>query len=291
MGWHATLHLDYHLQGERTVAHDRHEGPLRVLQRLYPEGPQVCHHVLVHPPGGIAGGDHLEITAQLGPRSHALITTPGATRFYRSEGAQAVQHARVHLERHARLEWLPLETLAYDGCQARNRLEVHLQPQSAMMGWDVLALGLPAADVPFSRGSFWQDLRVHHAGHTWLERGQVAAQDTRLLDAPLGWDGHRVLGVMWMAWADATDATDATDTRSSIMGPRLLEAARAQCHRSELRSHLGVTQPWSGPLQVVLLRALAPRVEPLMQVLMQVRAHWRQLAWSLEAAPPRVWRT
>ena len=97
MSWHGHLRLHYTRERERTIAHDRHEGPLRVLQRLYPEGPAICHHVLVHPPGGIVGGDVLDIDATLDAGCHALITTPGATRFYRSAGAAASQHATLRV--------------------------------------------------------------------------------------------------------------------------------------------------------------------------------------------------
>ena len=90
MSWLGHLQLDYRRDAEgRTIALDRHEGPLRVLQRLYPEGPGICHHVLVHPPGGIVGGDRLVIDAKLTEGCHALITTPSATRFYRSAGEVA----------------------------------------------------------------------------------------------------------------------------------------------------------------------------------------------------------
>ncbi len=196
MAWHGHLSLHYARDGERTIAHDRHEGPLRVLQRLYPEGPAVCHHVLVHPPGGIVGGDRLEIEATLEAGTHALITTPGATRFYRSSGAAAAQHAVLRLAEGARLEWLPLETIAYRGCLGENRVMLELDAGAEAIGWDVLALGLPAAGETFDTGSFWQHLEW--PGH-WLERGRIDAVDKRLLDSPVGLAGHRVIATAWFA--------------------------------------------------------------------------------------------
>ena len=97
MPWHAHLHIDYTLEQQRTVARFRHSGPLRILQSLYPEGDGICHNVLVHPPGGLVGGDTLEVNATVGPGAHALVTTPGATRFYRSAGEQALQRTRLAL--------------------------------------------------------------------------------------------------------------------------------------------------------------------------------------------------
>ena len=101
MAWNATLSLDYTLQAGKTVAHFRHDGPLRILQSLYPEGDAVCHNVLVHPPGGLVGGDTLAIAVTAAPGSHGLITTPGATRFYESLGAPALQHTSNRLETRA----------------------------------------------------------------------------------------------------------------------------------------------------------------------------------------------
>ena len=121
-GWRGHLSLHYWRDGLRTLALDRHEGPLRVLQRLYPEGDAVCHHVLVHPPGGIVGGDELLLDARLDAGTHAVLTTPGATRFYRSAGPLARQQVRMRLAEGARLEWLTLETIAYRGCDAENQL-------------------------------------------------------------------------------------------------------------------------------------------------------------------------
>jgi urease accessory protein len=280
MAWQGSLALEYvrdEVRGAaRTVARDRHDGPLRVLASLYPEGPGVCHNVLVHPPGGLVGGDTLDIGVTLACDAHALITTPGATRFYRSTGAPATQRLHATLAEGSRLEWLPLETLAYSGCLAENAMRFELAPGAEMIGWDVLALGLPASDQAFARGRFTQSIEFPRR---WLERGSIDADDTRLLDSPLGWAGHRVMGTLWFA------------TGGAWPGPRrdpLLDAARASIDAHALRSTAGATAVHDG---IVVLRALAPRVEPLMALLAEVWSAWRSLAWQLPACTPRVWRT
>ena len=276
VSWKAQLTLNYRRDGDQTVAHDRHEGPLRVLRRLYPEGPAICHHVVLHPPGGVVGGDELHLHATLAEGSHALITTPGATRFYRSDGAAALQSVRLQLAAGARLEWLPMEALAYSGCDAHSQVHMTLAPGAEMIGWDVLALGLPAAGQPFVAGSFRQHLELPGC---WLERGRVSAADTTLLDSATGLGGHRVLGMAWFA------AGQGMPTAQRDM---LLAAARDVLQGDSLAATAGATSPQAA---VVLLRVLGHGVEPVMGLLARVRAAWRQAAWSLAAEPPRIWRT
>jgi urease accessory protein len=276
VSWHGRLTLHYRSDGERTIAHDCHEGPLRVLQRLYPEGPGICHHVLVHPPGGIVGGDELDIDAALDAGTHALITTPGATRFYRSSGNQAAQRAVLHVANGARLEWLPLETIAYSGCLAENRVQLDLAPGAEAIGWDVLALGLPAAGEAFAAGAFTQHLELPGR---WFERGRIAASDARLLDSPLGLAGQRVMATAW--FASGTALNDAQ--REGLLG-----AARECATASLLAPRCGVTSPHES---VVVMRALAARVEPAMTLLKQVRAAWRRHTWGLASNAPRIWQT
>jgi urease accessory protein len=280
MAWQGSLSLAYHRDevhgAARTVVRDRHDGPLRVLASLYPEAPAVCHNVLVHPPGGLVGGDVLGIDVTLAPGAHALITTPGATRFYRSTGAPATQRLQATLADGARLEWLPLETLAYSGCIAENLMHFELAPGAEMMGWDVLALGLPASEQAFERGRFTQ--RIELPGR-WLERGVVDAADARLLDSPLGWAGQRVMGTLWFAAGGALP---------SARRDLLLGAARDVVESDALKARAGVTSVHDG---IVVLRVLAPRVEPAMALLTRVWAAWRSTAWDLAAQPPRVWRT
>ncbi|MBL8351618.1 MAG: urease accessory protein UreD [Burkholderiaceae bacterium] len=276
MGWHGHLQLDYRRDGVRTIALDRHHGPLRVLQRLYPEGDAVCHHVLVHPPGGLVGGDRLTVDATLAPGCHAVITTPGAARFYRSSGAPAVQQVHARLADGARLEWLPMEAIAYRGCEAENRLRFTLAPQAQMIGWDLLALGLPAAGQPFDAGRVLQQLELPGL---WLERGRIDGADRALLESPLGLAGHGVLATLWLA-----DGAALGRERSEA----LIDTARALIEASALAATAGISAPHPS---LLVLRALAQRVEPAMTLLQAVWAAWRPLHWGLAPSPPRVWRT
>ena len=275
MAWRGSLAIDYRLRDGRTIAHDRHDGPLRVLRSLHPEG-GVCHSVLVHPPGGVVGGDELAIELTLGEGAHALVTTPGATRFYRSAGATATQALRVVAGAASRFEWLPLETIAYSGCMASNTLRFELAPDAEMIGWDVTALGLPESDRPFDAGRFTQSIELPGR---WLERGAVAAGDDRLLDSPLGWAGRRVLATMWFATGDSLD---------SARSDALLDAARSVAAAHPLAATTGATSPQQG---VIVVRALAARVEPAMELLQRIWRAWRPLAWGVAATPPRVWST
>jgi urease accessory protein len=279
MGWPGHLALNYRCEttpnGARTVLHDRHSGPLRVLQSLYPEAPHVCHTVLVHPPGGIVGGDNLVIDAHLQNDAHALISTPGATRFYRSSGEVARQNTNFKLDAGARLEWLPLETIVHSAALAENRMVFKLQPGSEMLGWDVLALGLPASEQAFEQGHMRQEIEIPGL---WLERAKVAAHDHTLLRSPLGWDGQTVLATLWFA---------AGSYQPIYRLQALLDEARLHTEASPTAARAGCTRLGD---QGVVLRVLAPQVEPAMQLLQRVWAAWRHTAWGLKACTPRVWR-
>ncbi|MDP1742865.1 MAG: urease accessory protein UreD [Polaromonas sp.] len=274
MAWNATLSLDYSVQASKTVAHFRHSGPLRILQSLYPEGDAVCHNVLVHPPGGLVGGDTLDISVTAAAGSHGLITTPGATRFYQSLGEAALQRSHIKLAAGARGEWLPQEALCYSGCLAENHLTLDLAPGAELMGWDVTALGLPSAGQPFVQGSFCQHIEMPGV---WLERARLGADDLLLLNSPLGLAGQRCIATLFFV------------AGSKLERPRrqqALDLARQVMETHPLSSSAGVTSP---DAQVVVLRVLAPLVEPAMGLLKQVWAAWRQHFWQKSAPGPRIW--
>jgi urease accessory protein len=274
VAWHARLRLDLALEAGRSVARFEHDGPLRILQTLYPEGDGVCHNVLVHPPGGLVGGDTIAIDVRVGAGAHGLVTTPGAARFYRSDGESAVQHTRVRLEAGARFEWLPLETLCYSGCLAENRVDLSLAPGAELLAWDITALGLPASGQPFTSGSVLQHLAL---GDAWLERGRIDARNARLMDGPLGLAGHRCIATLVLAAGE-----DLPRARRELA----LDVAREVLLQHELVATAGATSPCG---QAVVVRVLAPLVEPAMALLRQVRAAWRQQLWQLEPTVPRLW--
>ena len=274
MPWHAQLTLDYTLEAGRTVARHSHSGPLRILQSLYPEGVGVCHNVLVHPPGGLVGGDTLDIQVHAQAGSHALITTPGASRFYRSDGQTALQKTHLHVEDGARLEWLPLEAMCYSACLAENRLTMDLAPGAELMGWDVTALGLPLANLPFESGHLRQHIEVPGI---WLERGTIAASDTRLLDSPAGLAGHKCLASFFFV---------AGQPLTRQRRERALDSARTVIAMHTLAGTAGASSPHP---QVLVVRLLAPVVEPAMGLLRALRNTWRQELWGKSPSSPRIW--
>jgi len=274
MAWRADLKLDYTLESQRTVVRYLHQGPLRILQSLYPEGDQICHNVLVHPPGGLVGGDTLDIQVTVAEGAHGLVSTPGATRFYKSGGHPALQQVVAHLADNAKLEWLPLEAIAYNDCEATNRAIFNLVPSAELITWDVTALGLPSSDMAFTQGHFQQHIEIPGV---WLERGNIRGEDTRWLNSPLGLAGGKCLASLVFASGSAIDSDRTTQA---------LEAAREVIESHPLRLQAGITCVHP---QVIVLRVMSPLVEPTMDLLKKVWAVWRHTLWALPSTPPRIW--
>jgi urease accessory protein len=274
MAWLAQLDLQYTVRAARTCVHFCHDGPLRVLRSLYPEGDAVCHNVLVHPPGGLVGGDTLDIRVQVAPGAHALVTTPGATRFYKTNGAPATQRTHLQLDAGARLEWLPLEAIAYNQCDAHNLLHLDIAEGAELIAWDITAFGLPHAHEPFEHGSFTQHMEWPG---TWLERGTLRADDHLLMNGPLGLAQQRCMSSMVLACGTALTRTQRE---------QLLESTRAVLDAHPQGAWCGITAPND---HMLVLRGLAPVVEPLMQLWQQVRLCWRTQHWGIAPTTPRIW--
>jgi urease accessory protein len=202
-GWRARLRLRLQAAGGRTVLAERqHEGPLVVQRPFYPEGP-VCHLYLVHPPGGVAGGDHVSLQVDAGPASQGVITTPAATKIYRSFGTR-VSRVEQELAAHdATLEWLPQETIVFRGAHTRLATRVALTGRARFIGWEILCLGRPAIAEIFDAGSIAQDFELSHDGRPLLlDRLRLRGGDAAFL-APWGLGGKSVLGTLLVFPADA----------------------------------------------------------------------------------------
>lgn len=204
--WQARLELGFTAGDGRTVlAHRAHQGPLRVQKALYPEGSALCHGIILHPPGGICGGDGLEIAVEVAPGAQALLTTPGAGKWYRSAGDEASQDVSIHVGAGATLEWLPQEGILFDGARARLETRVELAAGARFIGVETLCFGRRASGEKFGRGLLRMatELRLDGAP-LWLERGQVAG-GSPLLKSAVGLAGFTVSSTV-LAAGVAVDA-------------------------------------------------------------------------------------
>jgi len=205
-GWRARLRLEFERRATRTViARREHVGPLRVQKALYPEGDEVCQAIVVHPPGGIVGGDRLELEVGLGAGAWAQLTTPGATKWYRSAGDTATLTTRFSVGAGATLEWLPQETLVFAGARAATATRIELARGARFTGWEVVGLGRTASGERFASGQFRQSIELcDDTGLAWCERAVLDGGSPALQSgAILG--GSPVFGTLLVAGATVDD--------------------------------------------------------------------------------------
>src|SRR5215813_4012491 len=192
--WQAKLQLRYQcVDGWTQLTGRKHTGPLLVQKAFYPEGEEVCHSLLVHPPGGVAGGDRLEIDIAVGERARALVTTPAATKWYRSAGPMAEQYARLTVEAGASLEWFPQESIVFDGARVCASVRVELADTACFIGWDITRLGRTASGECFGIGELRSRFEVLQAGRRlWGDYARIEG-GAPLLQSPAGLAGHPVM--------------------------------------------------------------------------------------------------
>lgn len=193
--WRGELSLRIAPRDERSVlAGLRHRGPLRVQRAFHPEPNGTCHVYLLHPPGGLVSGDELEIDVDVESGARALLTTPAAQKVYRAPERSSAQRVRLAVRSGARLEWLPQETIAFDGARGRLGIRVDLEDSAGFLGWEVLCLGRPGAGERFQRGQIEQHFEIWRDGRPlWIERLRLGG-GSPFLDAAWGAAGRSVLG-------------------------------------------------------------------------------------------------
>lgn len=260
--WHAELELGYGRDGETTrPTLRRHKGPLRVQKHLYGEGPEVCQHIIVHPPGGIAGGDRLDIAATVSANAWAQLTSPGAAKWYRAKGP-AYQRLELKVGAGATLEWLPQETIVYCGAQAELSTCIELEGDARLCYWDIVALGRPASGERFNTGHFQAHLDIHRDGQLlWHERQRIRGDDG-LLDSPIGLAGQPVFATLLISGEIDADLLERCRMIPSLVRGDLSQLPGllvARCLASEaLHARAWLIDLWRLLRPVLLGRAAVP---------------------------------
>jgi urease accessory protein len=200
--WRAHLALRYARCGAVTgLTERRHEGPLRIQRPFHPEG-DPCHTYVLHPPGGVVGGDQLEVDLAVDPDAWAVVTSPGATKFYRSLGDEAVLEQRLDVAPGGTLEWLPQEQIAFAGAIASSTTRIDLQAGSRCLAWELNCLGRPAGGYPFDQGCFRQRMAVWRDGVPLLLEHARLRGGTSTLTGQWGLGGAQAMATLIAAPAD-----------------------------------------------------------------------------------------
>ena len=159
-----------------------HFGPLRVQKPLYPEHPSVCHAIVVHPPGGVVGGDQLEIAVRVDDNAHAFVTTPGAAKWYKANGHVSRQDIQLDIAPDASLEWLPQETIFFNSADVQLNQTVSLGAGATYIGCEILCFGRTASGESFEAGRIAQRTSIRRDGKLiWFEQGALLGASSSML--------------------------------------------------------------------------------------------------------------
>lgn len=276
--WYAQLELGFCFENSRTImSHRKHHGPVRVQKMLWPEKTGVCHAIIVHPPAGIAGGDHLTFEIETKDQAHAVVTTPGAGKWYKTNGKQAFQHIHLHVKDQSILEWVPQGTMLFDGALAHSETHIHLDNAASFIGWDMLVLGRQARAERFVQGSYYNQFKL------WRENKLLVADtlyfegEDRWLSSCLGMNNQAVMGSFWAAAPEKY--------RSSFYLEQQLELIR------ELMMCMQAPVTLTLLDDVVSARFLGNDVRHCHDAFAAIRAKLRRYWFDLEEEFPRIWKT
>lgn len=209
-GWLAKLDISFQASSTPsapTRLNFKHAGPLRIQKALYPEGPGCCHAILIHPPGGIASGDRLELNVQSNASTHGLLTTPSATKWYGADGEHVASQS-IRMELNGCIEWLPMETIVFDHARVTSDISISASAQARMIGWDQLIFGRKSSGESFTEGFFKQSLRIEIDGIlVWHDKLSLQGSDA-LFSSPIGLRGNHSLASVWALRAENEHWTD-----------------------------------------------------------------------------------
>lgn len=255
-----------------------HFGPVQVQRPLYPEGPQCCHVIMLHPPSGIAGGDELDWQVDVASGAHAALTTPGANRWYKANGKKARQTTRLSVAADARLDWLPMENIFFEQADALVHTEIDLHPDARAIGWEISQLGTITRETHWDEGRTRMQMSLRIDGRlVWVEQGTIAATDT-IRGRATGLAGFPVHASLWCYGPSAEQS--------------LLDALTDMFPWSDTL-RVGMTdlcdQTMGKSLYVV--RALGLHSEDVRNLFVDVWRRLRPAVLDVQARPLRIWNT
>ncbi len=271
-GWRAKLHLKFVEEDNKTVLKKRsHQGPLQVQKAFYPESNGACHVYMLHPPGGIVGGDNFDIKVEVGSDAKVLITTPAAGKFYRSAGAEAYQKQTIKVADRGVLEWFPSENIFFPAAKVKLETRIDLSLQSHFIGWDILCFGRPSIGEVFSEGTLTQKLDIFRNGYPVRIDRLVIKENNFILDAKWGLGGKPVMGSLFCF----------TEKKE------LVELLRNNITSSDKNELFSITYVDN----IILCRYLGNSVEHVKRKFINVWEILRVALRDHKAVIPRIWST
>ncbi len=273
--WQAHLRLGFSDHcGTTRLVERLHTGPLRVQKALYPEGKQNCHAIIVHPPGGVVGGDELNIDVQVGTGAHVVITTPGAAKWYKANGRISKQTVAIQVDAYASMEWLPQETIFFDAAHVQLTHAISLEKEARYIACDILCFGRGASGERFNTGKITQRTTIRSEGKLiWFEQGALAG-GSAAMSSHLGLNGNTVCATL-IAVGKAVPASiiDALRQEASVV----MDGAGS----------FGVTQIKS----VIVVRYLGNASEMARKLMLLAWRFLRPKVIGHEAVELRIWNT
>jgi urease accessory protein len=273
-GWVGRLELELgRVAGRSALQRRSHVGPLYVQRPFYPEGPDVVHLYVLHPPGGVVGGDRLDVSVRLAAGASALLTTPAAQKWYRSAGATSRLTTTLSVAAGATLEWLPSETIAFDAARARQTTRLELEPGAAAVAWEISCWGRPASGIRFDRGEVTLGFEIFRGAEPLLiERAHVAGGSDVLREA-WGYASRPVAGVLYAVPAKPDG---------------LVELAK---RLRELPAQPGVSESVTALEELLVVRAFGDSSEAVRRTLVRAWTALRPSVIGRPATLPRIWAT
>ena len=267
--WKANLTIDFRAADHKThLLPVQRYGPLSVQRPFYPEGP-LCHTYLLHPPGGVVGGDELTLKVDTGTQAQALLTTPGATKFYLSAGQTAWVSQDFKLNQGASLEFLPQENIYFPGAKVRAKSSIEIDQDCSVFIWEKHSYGRPVIKEAFTEGEINSTIELS-------SNKELLFTDTQRINAE---ELYRSSGLRGLP------VTGTFLIYSSSITPAVLKLCR------QLSSKLGFTGVTRPTDELLVIRYMGQSTLDLNDYFIRLWQLLRPEVLKREASYPRIWNT